>query len=153
MFFHVFSKKNEKKMKKINGKKISLCSNAQDRMRWFACLQDCLLTLTCHLATSSSSLSLSMRVYVYLFDANGISFHRRVTVRRWFFYWRDESVVMWAWDEDKKVMWCLLRAKKMFFIRGKVRLKRIHIDGCRYNERLNAKTEGSKRLGYTGLRG
>ena len=37
-------------MKKINGKKISLCSNAQDRMRRFACLQDCLLTLTCHLA-------------------------------------------------------------------------------------------------------
>ena len=32
-------------------------------------------------------------------------------------------------------------------------LKRIYINGCRYNERLNAKTEGSKRLGYTGLRG
>ena len=32
-------------------------------------------------------------------------------------------------------------------------LKRIHIDGCRYNERLNAKTEGSKHLTYTGLNG
>jgi hypothetical protein len=32
-------------------------------------------------------------------------------------------------------------------------LKRIHIDGCRYIERLNNKTEGSKRLAYTGLRG
>ena len=32
-------------------------------------------------------------------------------------------------------------------------LKRIHINGCRCNERLNAKTEGSKRLAYTGLRG
>ena len=32
-------------------------------------------------------------------------------------------------------------------------LHRIHIIGCRYNERLNAKTEGSKRLAYTGLRG
>jgi hypothetical protein len=30
--------------------------------------------------------------------------------------------------------------------RGKVRPKRIHIDGSRYNERLNAKTEGSKRI-------
>ncbi len=34
-------------------------------------------------------------------------------------------------------------------------LQRIHVDGCQYNhfdERLNAKTEGSKRLTYTGLR-
>ena len=37
-------------------KKISLCSNAQDRMRRFACLQDCLLTLTCHLAKEVSNL-------------------------------------------------------------------------------------------------
>ena len=29
-------------------------------------------------------------------------------------------------------------------------LKRIHIDGCRYNERLNVKTEGSKHLVGTG---
>ena len=29
----------------------------------------------------------------------------------------------------------------------------MHIIGCRYNERLNVKTEGSKRLGYTGLFG
>jgi hypothetical protein len=39
-------------------------------------------------------------------------------------------------------------------LRGKTRpnlLKRIHIDGCRYNERLNTKTEGSKLLAYTGL--
>ena len=32
-------------------------------------------------------------------------------------------------------------------------LKRIHIDGCRYNERLKTKTEGSKRLTYTVLLG
>ncbi len=32
-------------------------------------------------------------------------------------------------------------------------LKRIHISGCRCNERLKAKTDGSKRLAYTGLRG
>jgi hypothetical protein len=34
---------------------------------------------------------------------------------------------------------------------AKKELKRIHIDGCRYNERLNSKTEGSKLLVYTGL--
>jgi hypothetical protein len=27
----------------------------------------------------------------------------------------------------------------------------IYINGCRYNERLNAKTEGSKRLTYAGV--
>ena len=32
-------------------------------------------------------------------------------------------------------------------------LKRIHISGCRCNERLKAKTDGSKSLGYTGFRG
>jgi len=32
-------------------------------------------------------------------------------------------------------------------------LKRIHTNGCRCNERLITKTEGSKRLAYTGLRG
>ena len=32
-------------------------------------------------------------------------------------------------------------------------LKRIHISGCRCNERLNEKTDGSKRLAYTGLCG
>jgi hypothetical protein len=32
-------------------------------------------------------------------------------------------------------------------------LKRIHIYGCRCNERLKAKTEGFKLLGNTGLRG
>ena len=31
--------------------------------------------------------------------------------------------------------------------------KRIHTIGSRYNERLNSKTEGSKRLDYTGLTG
>jgi len=31
-------------------------------------------------------------------------------------------------------------------------LKGIHIYGCRCNEGLKAKTEGSARLGYTGLR-
>jgi hypothetical protein len=30
-------------------------------------------------------------------------------------------------------------------------LKRIHIDGCRYNARLNVKTEGSKLLGSVRL--
>ncbi len=56
-------------MKKINGKKISLCSNAQDRMRRFACLQDCLLTLTCHLASQSSQYP-SNRPYLHLFAPN-----------------------------------------------------------------------------------
>ena len=32
-------------------------------------------------------------------------------------------------------------------------VKRIHISGCRYNERLKAKTDGSKCLGYTGFPG
>ena len=32
-------------------------------------------------------------------------------------------------------------------------LKRTHISGCRYNERLKTKTDGSKCLGYTGLLG
>ena len=32
-------------------------------------------------------------------------------------------------------------------------VKRIHISGCRCNERLNDKTDGSNRLGYTGLCG
>jgi hypothetical protein len=32
-------------------------------------------------------------------------------------------------------------------------LKRINVDGCRYNERLNTKMEGSKLLSYTGLCG
>ena len=32
-------------------------------------------------------------------------------------------------------------------------LQGIHICGCRYNERLNSKTVGSTRLGYTGLCG
>ncbi len=32
----------------------------------------------------------------------------------------------------------------------KRKVKRIHIDGCRYNERLNTKTEGNKHLRYTG---
>jgi hypothetical protein len=35
----------------------------------------------------------------------------------------------------------------------KAELQRIHTDGCRYNERLNSKTEGSKLLEYTGLSG
>ena len=29
-------------------------------------------------------------------------------------------------------------------------LNRIHISGCRYNGRLKTKTDGSKRLAYTG---
>ena len=32
-------------------------------------------------------------------------------------------------------------------------LKRIHTSGCRWNERLKPKTDGSKCLSYTGLRG
>ncbi len=33
---------------------------------------------------------------------------------------------------------------KLFIIRVKLELKRVYINGCRYNERLNAETEGSK---------
>ena len=32
-------------------------------------------------------------------------------------------------------------------------LKRIHVSGCRFNERLKSKTDGSKFLVYTGLCG
>jgi hypothetical protein len=39
------------------------------------------------------------------------------------------------------------------FIIRKWELKRIHIDGCRCNETLKSKTEGGKRLVYTGLCG
>jgi type-F conjugative transfer system protein TraW len=45
------------------------------------------------------------------------------------------------------------KTERILFLLQEVKreLKRIHIDGCRYNERLNAKTEGSKLLAYTGL--
>jgi hypothetical protein len=33
---------------------------------------------------------------------------------------------------------------KLFIIRVKREIKRVYINGCRYNERLNSKTEGSK---------
>jgi len=36
---------------------------------------------------------------------------------------------------------------------GNRELRRIHIEGCRCNERLKAKTEGAKLLAYTGFRG
>jgi hypothetical protein len=32
-------------------------------------------------------------------------------------------------------------------------LKRIHIDGCQCDQRLNVKSEGGKHLGYTGFLG
>jgi hypothetical protein len=32
----------------------------------------------------------------------------------------------------------------LFIIRVNRELKRVYINGCRYNERLNSKTEGSK---------
>ena len=41
----------------------------------------------------------------------------------------------------------------VYDVQIKFEVKRIHIDGCRYNERLHSKTEGSKRLVYTGLIG
>ena len=44
--------------------------------------------------------------------------------------------------------------KKVFYYEQQVKqLKRIHIRGDRCNERLKAKTDGSKSLSYTGLRG
>jgi hypothetical protein len=39
---------------------------------------------------------------------------------------------------------CLLQEVKQ-------ELQRIHIDGCRFDERLNSKTEDAKRHTYTGL--
>ena len=42
---------------------------------------------------------------------------------------------------------------EVFIIRGKTRVTENTYSGCRYNERLNAKTEGSKLLVYTGLHG
>ena len=45
-FFKFFEKKHEKKSRKKN----ILVLQRPQRMRTFACLQDCLLTLTCHLA-------------------------------------------------------------------------------------------------------
>jgi hypothetical protein len=44
-----------------------------------------------------------------------------------------------------------LRDLRSSHTRVKPEPKRIYINGCRYNERLNTKTEGSKRLAYTGL--
>ena len=41
----------------------------------------------------------------------------------------------------------------ILIIEVKREIKRICMNGCRHNERLNAKTEGSKRVVYTGLRG
>ena len=41
---------------------MSWCSDTPQRIRWFACLQDCLLTLTCHLAHMLELLSRGRRV-------------------------------------------------------------------------------------------
>ena len=52
------------------------------------------------------------------------------------------------------LLFCFLRRVKsrgVFIIMRK--LKRIHRDGCRYNERLNGNMKGSKRLVCTGLLG
>jgi len=51
-------------------------------------------------------------------------------------------------NEDRRTLFflCLLEEVKR-------ELKRIHMDGGRYNERLNSKTEGSEHLVHTGLHG
>ena len=46
----------------------------------------------------------------------------------------------------KNICLCLLKEVKRA-------LKRIHIDGCRCDDRVNTKTEGAKRLAYNGLFG
>jgi flavin reductase (DIM6/NTAB) family NADH-FMN oxidoreductase RutF len=49
-FFKFFQEKKSEK----NRKKKCLGAQTPQRMRRFPCLQDCLLTLTCHLATTVS---------------------------------------------------------------------------------------------------
>ena len=53
------------------------------------------------------------------------------------------------WTTDK------VRVKRSVYYERKIKreLKRIHMSGCRYNERLKPKTDGSKWLTYTGLSG
>ncbi len=48
-----------------------------------------------------------------------------------------------------------MRTKYVLFLLEEVKqeVKRIYINGCRYNDRLNAKTEVSKHPHYTGLHG
>jgi hypothetical protein len=46
-----------------------------------------------------------------------------------------------------------LREDRCLLQEVKPEIKRIYINGCRDNERLNTEKEGSKRLTYTGLRG
>jgi len=48
---------------------------------------------------------------------------------------------------DTKMVLSLFSVSRCLLKEVKRDLKRIHIDGCRYNERLNSKTEVSKRLG------
>ena len=49
----------------------------------------------------------------------------------------------------------LIKSFFSFFYEQQIKreLKRKHTSGCRCNERLKAKADGSKRLAYTGLRG
>ena len=55
-------------------------------------------------------------------------------------------------DESFASVMCDLDACLLFVYYESIKreLQGIHIDGCRYNERLNSKTEGSKLLTYTG---
>ena len=50
-------------------------------------------------------------------------------------------------------IYCFLFRLVLYYEEKKRELKRIHIYGCRCNERLRAKAEGSTRLTYNGLRG
>jgi hypothetical protein len=54
-----------------------------------------------------------------------------------------------------KVRYLKFRYHPFLFLLYEVKreVKRISINGCRYNEGLNVKTEGSKRLVYTGCIG
>ena len=54
-FFMFFQEKKMKKIEKNRGKKKIFVLQRPQRMRRFACLQDCLLTLTCHLAGSKDT--------------------------------------------------------------------------------------------------
>jgi hypothetical protein len=68
-----------------------------------------------------------------------------------------ESFVFALKETIGRSIWCVCVTVLLFIIRGKARAKEVtkkrkHLDGCKLNERLNANTEGSKHLVYTGVR-
>jgi hypothetical protein len=57
-----------------------------------------------------------------------------------------------SWDGGYERRGIVVKSNENLLKEVKRELQRIHINGCRCNERLDSKREGSKRLVYTGLR-